>query len=85
MLPLQPKDQSKLLVHGQGLYRLYFDAIFCLVPLPLHVSDDTKGARWHLAPIFGGSPVWDGASSLSVIALFSPYLIQGAGDQDIRC
>lgn len=85
MLPLQPKDQSSLLVHGQGLYSLYFEAVFCLVPLPLHVSDDAKGARWHLAPIFGGSPVRGGASYLAVMALFSPHLRQAADDSDIPC
>lgn len=50
MLPLQPKDESKLLVHGQGLYSLYLEAVFCLVPLPFHVSDVAKGAREHLDP-----------------------------------
>ena len=85
MLPLQQKGQSRLLVHGQGLYNLYFEAVFCLVPVPLHVPDDAKGARQHLAPIFGGSPVRGRASYLAVMALFSLQLRQGAGDSDVRC
>lgn len=40
-------------MHGQGLHRLYFEAVFCLVPL--HLSVDAKGAEGLLAPVFGGS------------------------------
>lgn len=72
---------SQLLVHGQGLYSLYFEAVFCLVPL--HLSDDAKGAKGPLAPIFGGSPARSEASYLAVMALCSPCLRQGAGDGDI--
>lgn len=85
MSALQTKDQNRLLVRGQGLYSLYFQAVFCLLPLLLHVPDDAKGARRHLGPISGGSPVRGGASYLAVMALFSPYLRQGTDDSDIRC
>lgn len=73
----------QLLVHGQGLDSLYFEAVFCLVPL--HLSDDAEGAEGLLATVFGGSPVRGGAGYLPVMALFCPHLRQGAGDGDIFC
>lgn len=83
MLSLQPNDQSQSLVPGQGLYSLCFEAVSCLALL--HLSDDAKGAKGPLAPIFGGSPVRDRASYLALMALFFPCLRQGAGDGDNCC
>lgn len=63
-----------LYTHGQELYSTYLEAFFCLVSLPLHVSDYAKGARWHLMLMFERPLVRVGSSYVAVMSLFSPHL-----------